>query len=155
MRIATGKWVCGSTRDGRPGCDRRADRFLPRNSSHCAVKRSCARWRYAGGAFTSMLVAADLVVQPRTRDRRNVEKKDATYRYIQFDVSRFGLPVNHSGTKVIQPSGAVNHVSASHRTANARNNTSHMTQLRRTHMSASSNQNAMHLLHRFCLRGKP
>lgn len=27
-----------------------------------------------------------------------------TYRYIQFDVSRLGLPVNHSGANVIQPS---------------------------------------------------
>jgi len=26
-----------------------------------------------------------------------------TYRYIQFDVSRLGLPVNHSGANVIQP----------------------------------------------------
>jgi len=37
-------------------------------------------------------------------------KRSCTYRYIQFDVSRFGEPVNHSGAKVIQPE-AVNHVS--------------------------------------------
>jgi hypothetical protein len=38
----------------------------------------------------------------RGRDESCVEMK-FTYRYIQFDVSRFGLPVSHSGAKVIQP----------------------------------------------------
>ena len=37
-----------------------------------------------------------------------------TYRYIQLLVSRLGLPLNHSGANVIQPSVAVNHVSASY-----------------------------------------
>jgi hypothetical protein len=41
-------------------------------------------------------------------DKQTIEK--CTYRYIQLEVSRLGLPVNHSGAKVIHP--AVNHVSA-------------------------------------------
>lgn len=71
-----------------------------------------------------MRVAAGLVVQQQhTEDRRRAEGNNATHRYIQFDVSRFGLPVNHSGAKVIQPGGAVNHVSASQsRNALALNN---------------------------------
>jgi hypothetical protein len=31
------------------------------------------------------------------------ESQVSTYRYIQFDVSKFGLPVNHSGEKVMKP----------------------------------------------------
>jgi hypothetical protein len=67
-----------------------------------------------------------LVVHRYADDKGCREEKGETHRYIQFDVSRFGLPVNHSGAKVIQPGGAVNHVSASRfpRSANAHNNTS-------------------------------
>ena len=44
-----------------------------------------------------------LVVQRQHCEDRRHSKGNATYRYIQFDVSRFGLPVSHSGAKVIQP----------------------------------------------------
>ena len=49
-----------------------------------------------------------------TREQDMVKSEKCTYRYIQLLVSRLGLPVSHSGAKVIQPSGAVNHVSASY-----------------------------------------
>lgn len=57
--------------------------------------------------------AADFTdATPRLKETMNSKLK-ATYRYIQFDVSRLGLPVNHSGAKVIQPGGAVDRVSVS------------------------------------------
>lgn len=50
----------------------------------------------------------------RPGNRTMVKSRKCTYRYIQLLVSRLGLPVSHSGANVIQPSGAVNHVSASY-----------------------------------------
>ena len=38
-----------------------------------------------------------------THGKNSTTKRASTYRYIQFDVSRLGEPVNHSGAKVIQP----------------------------------------------------
>jgi hypothetical protein len=38
-------------------------------------------------------------------DHVDKSKERTTYRYIQLLVSRFGLPVNHSGAKVMKPGG--------------------------------------------------
>jgi hypothetical protein len=40
---------------------------------------------------------------PQSRNAEKGRKIESTYRYIQLLVSKFGLPVNHSGAKVIQP----------------------------------------------------
>lgn len=56
-----------------------------------------------------------------------------TYRYIQFEVSRFGEPVNHSGAKVMKPE-AVNHVSAEHSSNYIPSKTTPPEHVGRTHM---------------------
>lgn len=39
----------------------------------------------------------------KKKRRRKEKKNELTYRYIQLEVSRLGLPDSHSGAKVIQP----------------------------------------------------
>jgi hypothetical protein len=45
------------------------------------------------------MMKRDVRAHPKVQSKEICE----TYRYIQFDVSKFGLPVIHSGAKVIQP----------------------------------------------------
>lgn len=64
-------------------------------------------------AEANCALATNLYRTIATERDNELDQRNVTYRYIQFDVSRLGLPVNHSGANVIQPGGAVNHVSAS------------------------------------------
>ena len=90
------------------------DRFPPKSLRNMLVKtKLCtlirSKWQNDIGARSRRPSGA--ATTPKIGEI--LKRRDATYRYIQFDVSRFGLPVSHSGAKVIQPGGAVNHVSAS------------------------------------------
>jgi hypothetical protein len=52
-----------------------------------------------GMSVETDMMKRDVRAHPKVQSKEICE----TYRYIQFDVSKFGLPVIHSGAKVIQP----------------------------------------------------
>jgi hypothetical protein len=119
-------WVHGRWRI-RPPAHMQGQHMLRNNTGASTIRyifpRKCTRSASAPAASQRDLACA---LRPRSDYQQTDvllwrgQQKQHTYRYIQLLVSRLGLPLNHSGAKVIQPSVAVNHVSASYSHNNAK-----------------------------------
>ena len=102
VRIATfrvGLWIDGSAQI-RPRTECRAGSF---QDALCGI----IIMKIGPACHAKKMAEPHQCWQPQTwccRKYSEISKEYGdTYRYIQFDVSRLGLPVNHSGAKVIQP----------------------------------------------------